>query len=195
MLPLIYTNTTAAAVFIAACIVWLIPESPGMLRDMMKASRRGGLVRDANSMVILIGLQWTGLALNFLLARTFPAGALGWHRTALFVLAILFMLSGVALRWVAIRTLGRYFTRNVVVASSQPVVQDGPYRFIRHPMYAGELLALLGVCISNPMLWNWSVMAVFACSLYMRIADEEALIEGYYKYSRLVAWRLFPYVW
>ena len=107
-------------------------------------------------------------------------------------LSPLLELPGLALSVWSIWVLGDSFG---VAPSDRGLVERGPYRFIRHPMYAGELLAVLGVCISNPVLWNWSVMAVFACSLYMRIADEEALIEGYYKYSRRVAWRLFPYVW
>ena len=41
--------------------------------------------------------------------------------------------AGAALRWWAIRHLGRLFTVDVVVVSGQRVVDDGPYRRVRHP--------------------------------------------------------------
>ena len=82
-----------------------------------------------------------------------------------------------------------------IAPSDRGLVLRGPYRFIRHPMYAGEVLALLGTCISNPILWNWSVLSVFVLSVYMRIMEEESVIQGYRNYTRLVSWRLVPYVW
>jgi protein-S-isoprenylcysteine O-methyltransferase Ste14 len=47
--------------------------------------------------------------------------------------------------------LGRFFTVNVAVASDHLVVESGPYRWIRHPSYAGMLLVAtcVGVCFGN----------------------------------------------
>ena len=56
--------------------------------------------------MILLGLQWIGLALNFLLAWLIPAAAIPWQRTGLFFLGLSAMLLGVALRWYAIGILG-----------------------------------------------------------------------------------------
>jgi protein-S-isoprenylcysteine O-methyltransferase Ste14 len=49
---------------------------------------------------------------------------------------------GIALRLWSFRTLGRYFTVTVQTSGDQPVITSGPYRAIRHPSYAGILLAL-----------------------------------------------------
>jgi protein-S-isoprenylcysteine O-methyltransferase Ste14 len=179
LLPLIYTNSEAARIFIAACMIWNVPEMIGMVRQIARVSRKAAAVQDRGSMGILIGLQWVGLALNFLLAWLFPSAAIPWQRTALFLLGIMCMLLGVALRWYAIWMLGRYFTRDVAVSRDQPVVQHGPYRVIRHPAYSGTFLTMLGVGL---VVTNWASLAsllicVFLGHLYRVWVEEKALIQ------------------
>jgi len=157
---------------------------------MARVSRKTALVQDRSSMVLLIGLQWTGLALNFLLAWLIPSAAITWPRNALFVLGLSFILLGVVLRWYAIRTLGGYFTRDVAVAADQPVVQRGPYRLIRHPAYSGTFLTMLGVGLA---MTNWAslvslLFCVFAGHFYRVSIEEQALIrtigQPYVEYMR-----------
>ena len=57
------------------------------------------------------------------------------------------------------RTLGRYFTFTVKVSPDQPVVTAGPYRALRHPGYAGGLLAMIGFGV---LYGNWLSFAVIA---------------------------------
>jgi protein-S-isoprenylcysteine O-methyltransferase Ste14 len=195
VLPLVYTHPAAAAVFLAACLVWLAPEIAGMAPQMAKAARKTVIVQDRGSMNILIGLQWTGLALNFGLAWLWPAAAIArggppGPRNTLFVLGVVFILLGVALRWYAIRTLGRFFTRDVAVSQDQQVVQSGPYRLIRHPAYSGTFLTMLGVGLA---LANWAglvalLVCVFAGHFYRVRIEEQALIrtigQPYVEYMR-----------
>ena len=131
-------------------------------------------------MLLLIGLQWLGLALNFLLAWLFPAAAISTARITLFLLSLALIIFGTAFRWYAIRTLGPYFTRQVTVSTGQPVVQRGPYRFIRHPAYAGTFLTMLGVGLA---MTNWaSLIALLCCVLighFNRVRiEEQALIRA-----------------
>lgn len=190
LLPLIYTNMGAAALFIFVCMVWNVPEMIGMVRQMAKASRKAAAVLDRGSLGILIGLQWTGLAFNFLLVWLFPSAAILWQRTALFLLGIICILLGVALRWYAIWTLGHYFTRDVAVSTDQQVIQRGPYRVVRHPAYSGTFLTMLGVGLA---VTNWASLAallicVFLGHLYRVWVEEEALIktigQPYIEYMR-----------
>ena len=58
---------------------------------------------------------------------------------------VLLLWGGVALRLWSFRTLGRYFTFTVQTSADQPVITDGPYRVVRHPSYAGILLAVMGI--------------------------------------------------
>ena len=130
-------------------------------------------------MGILIGLQWFGIGLNFLLAWLLPAAAIPWHRTALFSIGVIVMLLGVALRWYAIWTLGDYFTRKVTVSADQEVVQNGPYRYIRHPAYSGTFLTMLGLGL---VMTNWAslvvlLVCVFAGHIYRVRVEEKALMQ------------------
>ena len=177
MLPLIYTNAGAAVIFLAACLIWNVPEMIGALKQTAKVSRKEASVQDRGSMGILIGLQWGGIALNFLLGGLFPAAAITWQRTALFSAGVILILLGVALRWYAIWILGRYFTRDVAVSADQKVVQIGPYRYMRHPAYSGTFLTMLGVGLA---MTNWaSLVALLTCvflgHMYRVSVEEKAL--------------------
>lgn len=199
MLPLFYTNTGAAALFLTACLVWNVPEIIGMARRAAKTSRREASVQDRGSMGILIGLQWAGLALSFAMGVLFRAAAIPWHRTTLFLLGVTSMLLGVAVRWHAIWTLGGSFTREVAVSADQRVVQSGPYRYVRHPAYSGTLLTMLGVGLA---MTNWaSLVVLLICvlvgHLYRVRVEEKALIETlgqpYVDYMRRTK-RFMPWV-
>jgi protein-S-isoprenylcysteine O-methyltransferase Ste14 len=179
LLPLIYTNTGAAGIFLAACLIWNVPEMIGAFKQTARVSRKEASVRDRGSMGILIGLQWVGLALNFLLGGVFPAAAITWQRTVIFSMGVTLILLGVTLRWYAIWILGSYFTRDVAVSADQKVVQKGPYRFIRHPAYTGTFLTMLGVGLA---MTNWaSLVALLICVLlghvYRVRVEEQALIQ------------------
>jgi protein-S-isoprenylcysteine O-methyltransferase Ste14 len=189
----------AASIFLVACSIWIIPEMIGALRQTAKASRKGALVKDRGSMGILIGLQWIGLALNFLLGALLPAAAIPWQRTALFLLGVTSILLGVSLRWYAIWTLGHYFTRDVAVSADQKIVQNGPYRSIRHPAYSGTFLTMLGVGLT---MTNWAALValltcVFLGHMYRIHVEEEALMQTigqpYIMYMRHT-WRIIPLV-
>jgi protein-S-isoprenylcysteine O-methyltransferase Ste14 len=177
MLPLIYTNATAAAVFALAYLVWVVPEWLGWRRQMSRTSRRQAARADRGSMMILVGLQWIGVALNFVLAALWPAAAIAWHPVAVFVVGIILVPLGVGLRWYSIRVLGEYFTRDVAVSADQHVVERGPYRFVRHPSYTGTFVTMLGVGLATG---NWaSLVCLLACVFaghYYRVRVEEAAL-------------------
>ena len=164
-------------IFLAVCLIWIVPEMIGAIKQKAKVSRKEAVIQDRGSLGILIGLQWAGIALNFLLAWLFQATAIYWHRTALFLMGIVLILLGVALRWYAIWTLGHYFTRDVAVSTDQKVVQNGPYRSIRHPAYSGTFLTMLGVGLA---MTNWaSLVVLLICVLtghmYRVRVEEKAL--------------------
>jgi len=82
-----------------------------------------------------------------------------------------------------------------IAPAARRLVISGPYRFLRHPMYAGELFSLAGFCVASPLVWNWSVLLVFALSIWYRISQEEILLKRYAMYAHFVKWRLMPGVW
>lgn len=86
--------------------------------------------------------------------------------------------SGIALRAWAIATPRRFFRRDVTIAANQLVVTAGPYRWLRHPAYTGNLLVALGVGL---MLGNAGSIFVLAVVPFVghvpRVRVEEAALE------------------
>lgn len=71
---------------------------------------------------------------------------------------------------VAVLALGRCFG---VLPEVRGLVTDGPYRFVRHPVYLGELGACAGLVVAAPSLWNLGVAAVFVGAQAIRMRLEE----------------------
>ncbi len=101
---------------------------------------------------------------------------------------------GLALNLWALVSLGSAFG---VSPARRGLVTTGPYRWLRHPMYTGELLSLLGGLCASPIWWNLGILLIFVASLVWRIRREENFLNysGYFVYARYVRWRLIPGVW
>ena len=82
-----------------------------------------------------------------------------------------------------------------IAPAARKLVVHGPYRYLRHPMYAGELFSLVGFCVGSPLVWNWIVLLVFTVSIGYRISQEERLLKRYAIYAHFVKWRFMPGVW
>ena len=101
-------------------------------------------------------------------------------------------LLGVAVAIWTIATLGKAFD---VSPADRGLVSKGPYRWLRHPMYASELFSVLVMVVMELSLHNILVTLLLTASLIMRIYWEEKIIGGYSAYSRQVRNRLLPGVW
>lgn len=82
-----------------------------------------------------------------------------------------------------------------IAPDDRGIVTRGPYRLIRHPMYLGEILSLLGLCIATLNAWNWLLWLVFLRLIALRITAEEYILPGYDGYRQSVRWRLMPFIW
>jgi protein-S-isoprenylcysteine O-methyltransferase Ste14 len=82
------------------------------------------------------------VAVLFLAPHIAPTATMGYP-VAGFVIGMVMLAAGVALRVWSFQALGRYFTFTVRTSPGQPVISSGPYRLLRHPGYAGGLLANL----------------------------------------------------
>jgi protein-S-isoprenylcysteine O-methyltransferase len=144
----------------------------------------------------LLGSLALGVApgLNALGIGTLGSEAIvGW-------IGIAVMVSGLALRVWSQAALGRYYTTTLRHAEDQPILASGPYRLVRHPGYAGLLLAWAGAGMATV---NWAVASALVLLMVVaygyRITAEEAMLLGAFggRYQEYVArtWRLIPYVY
>lgn len=195
--PLFVSNIAATIALYAAFLIWVVPELLGGIRQRSRAT--GATQRDRGSYLLVMITMYVGLALSFAAAFVVPAATITWHRIVVFGVGIALMLLGVALRQWAIRTLGQFFTRDVAIRGDQVVIQNGPYRYIRHPAYSGTLLTLLGLGLA---LTNWmSVVVIMAFGLaghLYRVRIEEAVLrkalgQPYVDYMRRTR-RFIPYI-
>lgn len=96
-------------------------------------------------------------------------------------------------------TLGRYYSQELVIYQGHQLVERGPFRFVRHPMYTGLILVYLGIgwAVQSwaAVLFTLPLTAIFGA--YRIPIEERALIsefgEQYISYSKRVK-RLIPYI-
>jgi protein-S-isoprenylcysteine O-methyltransferase Ste14 len=108
---------------------------------------------------------------------------------------------------VALGFLAAYFvfrentftSATIELAPEQRVISTGPYALVRHPMYAGGIILLVGVPLALGSWWGLLVVAAMVPALIWRLIDEEKFLArnltGYPEYQRKVRYRLLPGVW
>lgn len=133
---------------------------------------------DTPHVVIRPPLAWglaiiAGLALNWLVPLPFLPADLpaGWPGAMVFVLAL-------ALGVWAVVTITRAGSNVPTNLPSTTLVESGPYRFTRNPIYLGMLLSLIGLAIAFNNLWLLTMLVPFALVLrYGVVAREEVYLE------------------
>jgi protein-S-isoprenylcysteine O-methyltransferase Ste14 len=176
-------------VFAGLYIAWIAVEAPVAKKDLATEGKR---TCDAGTCPIY-ALGQAGTALT---ALWFPSVWRAPH--VAHVAAILVFLCGVLYRLWAIRTLGRFYSHRVRREDGHRIVDSGPYRFIRHPAYAGMAVAHAGVVL---YFFNGAALAflltVLIPAIVLRIRVEEKMlfqIEGYSDFARTRK-RLVPAIW
>lgn len=117
----------------------------------------------------------------------------------LFPVGILLMVSGILLRAWAVISLGKFFTMRVMIFSNHSIIEEGPYRWVRHPSYLGALITTLGFGLaSGNLLVLILFFSIVALALGYRIyVEEKALEEKFgYEWVRYVekTYRILPWV-
>jgi protein-S-isoprenylcysteine O-methyltransferase len=141
-----------------------------------------------------------GIAAALLIAINLPSLRFGANTWATFALGIVLAWLGIALRVWSIWSLGRFFQREVRIQPGHVVWRGGPYRWLRHPAYAGSLLTYFGFGLAfGSWVSAFVVLAILGLALVRRIRVEEAelsraLGDPYREYARETA-RLVPGVW
>jgi protein-S-isoprenylcysteine O-methyltransferase Ste14 len=101
--------------------------------------------------------------------------------------------------WAA--AVNRFYSRFVRIQKERGhvVISDGPYRYIRHPGYLGQIVFSLASALVLGSLWALIPGSLFAVLLVVRTALEDRTLqdelEGYKEYTQRVRHRLIPYIW
>lgn len=178
-----------------AITAYLMKKDPKLLQRRITAGPTNE--KEASQKIIQFLAQ-----IAFLIVIVFPVldHRFGWSVVPPYVNVV-----GDALIGIGFYIVFRVFRENsyasalVEVDAGQKVVSTGPYARIRHPMYTGALLLLLGTPLSLGS-W-WGILAVIPITLVIvwRLLDEERFLAknlpGYLEYKNMVMYRLVPFIW
>ena len=124
----------------------------------------------------------------------------GWSAVpvALQVMGLLLLIPALLLAvWVL--ATNAYASRVVRLQEGHQVITTGPYRFVRHPMYSGTLLALIASALALGSWWMLVPAAAGIALFVWRTRLEDATLQeklpGYREYAKVTRYRLLPGVW
>jgi protein-S-isoprenylcysteine O-methyltransferase Ste14 len=183
--------------FNALTTAWLIGEI--LLATLTRTRRGQGKLQDRGTQIILWIVITGSLWIAGWMHSHFPIDMPGSH-TWLLPTALAILILGLAVRIVAIVTLGRAFSVNVATRTGQQLQRSGLYSLVRHPSYLGLELVLLAFALHSR---TWACFAVVlipsTLAVLYRIHIEEAALRlafgpDYEDYSHTTK-RLIPGVY
>ena len=177
---------------------WLLRHDPALLESRMSWPVQREQMRWDRYFMLAAGIVFTlWLALMGLDARRF-----GWSEVPVLVqvLGIALIALGMLAVWWTFR-FNSFAAPQVrmQIARGHRVITEGPYRIVRHPMYAGSIVYLLGMPLLLGSWWGLAMVPLMVVGLTRRIAGEERMLRrdlaGYEEYAGRVRWRLVPGIW
>lgn len=172
-------------------VVWISIEYPYLRRYKVRSAqdwdKYSAKVWDAANLI-----EPVGLTLGFA-----GIGAMKTSVNLIQPLGLTLLVMGIAVRGAAIWTLGKYFTGTVIIKRDHRLIRTGLYRYLRHPSYAGALLAHLGLGLSFANWFSLSLSSIpyFVAAFYRMRVEDKALRETfgaeYVDYSKATK-RLIP---
>ncbi len=180
----------------AAHVIVLVPTNPALLADRAGGMRQPGAKRWDIWLATAAGLAFFAIMIVAGLDERW-----GWTGTlslwAHLTGALLFITGWTFFLWAM--ASNPFFSESVRIHADHRVASSGPYRFVRHPGYFGNLIG----CLGQPLLlgsWWTFVPAVVAMLIFiLRTAWEDDTLQrelnGYSDYVQQVRHRLIPGLW
>ena len=176
--------------------VWVVRKYPDVVNE------RGKIAHNARSWDKVLMTIYSVMLLGLFAVAGLDAGRFGWS-----VMPIAFQVTGfVALIGAMVVTYWAMATNpflstivRIQADRGQYVVTSGPYRYVRHPMYAATLLMWPGIALELGSWWALIPAAVIVIVFVIRTALEDRTLQaelpGYVDYAQHTRYRLAPGVW
>jgi protein-S-isoprenylcysteine O-methyltransferase Ste14 len=175
--------------------IYFLRNDPALIERRLDAGAAAETRKSQKIIQALASVFFVALLLIPALDRRF-----GWSAvpTPIVVIADLLVALGLLIVFFVFRE-NSYTSATITVSEGQKVISTGPYRVVRHPMYAGALLMLLCVPLALGSLVGLVAFVPMTAAIVWRLMDEERYLatelSGYEDYRRKVRHRLVPYVW
>jgi protein-S-isoprenylcysteine O-methyltransferase Ste14 len=178
-----------------AITVYLAIKDPKLLARRMRAGP-GAEKETAQKIIMVVAL------LSFGATIVVPAldHRFGWSAVpaAVVILGDILVVVGFAATFFVLRE-NTYSASTIEIAEGQTVISTGPYALVRHPMYSGALVMVMGIPLALGSWWGLLMLVPTTAGIIWRLLDEERFLTknlpGYAAYVETVRYRLVPRVW
>jgi protein-S-isoprenylcysteine O-methyltransferase Ste14 len=123
-----------------------------------------------------------------------------WSNVPLYIVIVgdIFVALGFYLIFLVFRE-NTFAAATIEISTDQKVITTGTYSIVRHPMYIGSLIMLLGTSPALGSWWGLLIFIPFTMIISLRLLDEEKFLlknlPGYKEYCQKVRYRLIPLLW
>ncbi|MGB0060424.1 methyltransferase family protein [Candidatus Binatus sp.] len=178
-----------------AVTVYLMKNDPKLLERRVKAGVGNEQERSQNIIQAFAGAAFIALFVISALDHRF-----GWSTVSGYLVALgdLLVALGFYLVFLVFKE-NSFASGTIEIGDDQKVVTTGPYALVRHPMYIGALVMLVGVPPALGSLWGLLAIVPMTLVLVWRLLDEEKFLArnlaGYSDYQSKVRYHLLPLIW
>ena len=175
--------------------IYLIKHDPKLLERRTTAGPGAEQERIQNIIQALAGLAFIAIFIISALDHRF-----GWSTVPASVTALgdILVIFGFYLVFLVFKE-NTFASGTIEVVAEQRVISTGPYALVRHPMYIGALVMLVGVPLALGSWWGLLAIIPMTIVLILRLLDEEKFLAqnlaGYSDYQSKVRYHLFPLIW
>ncbi|OBH03031.1 MULTISPECIES: isoprenylcysteine carboxylmethyltransferase family protein [unclassified Mycobacterium] len=175
--------------------IYLARNNPATLQRRMRAGPRAE-TRTAQKFIITANF----LTIFGMMAFSALDHRMGWSTVPAWVCVLgqVLLAAGLGLSMLVV-IQNAYAASTVTVEAGQTVASTGVYKFVRHPMYVGSVIMMVGIPLALGSYWGLLFVIPGVAALVLRILDEEELLTrdlpGYREYAQHVRYRLVPNVW
>jgi protein-S-isoprenylcysteine O-methyltransferase Ste14 len=183
------------AVLSLVVAIWMARYAPALLAERLSSPIQANQKAWDRLFIACVGLGFVGwLAVMGLDARLQWSRVPPWTQVA----GAMGLAAAFAVSWATFRENG-YAAAVVKVQAGQTVIDTGPYRLVRHPLYFGAMLFFAGSALMLGSWWGLAGGLLLTLLVAVRAVGEERVLRlelaGYEDYAARVRYRLVPGVW
>lgn len=115
----------------------------------------------------------------FVVLRGFRISGLAVHSLPLQVVGLILVVGGLGLAVWARIYLGTNWGMPMTQKAEPELVTTGPYRFVRHPIYSGLLLAIVGTAVASNFYWFIGLLLIGAYFIYSATVEERNMTSSF----------------
>ncbi|MFV1365640.1 isoprenylcysteine carboxylmethyltransferase family protein [Mycolicibacterium elephantis] len=165
----------------------------------LQRRKRAGPVAETRTVQKLLIAGWYASLAAMVLVSTLDH-RFGWSSVPAAVSVAGDVLVAIGLGVTSLVVIQNSFAASTVqVESDQKLVDTGLYGLVRHPMYTGNVITIVGFPLALGSYWGLLAVLPGLATLVLRIQDEEKLLreelDGYREYAHKARYRLVPLVW